>query len=352
MSVASVTLGEGNTPLLRSRAIGAEIGLPHLYFKLETVNPTGSYKDRFAAAAINDMLLRGKRRVIASSSGNAGAALAAYCAAAGMSCQIAVVIDAPDSKLKQMQAYGAELWKIQDFGLDAQVTEQMMNYLKQLGSAPDASLQITTYKHCPTGMAGVESISHELMAQMQAENRPLNHVFVCAGGGGLTLAVARGLQKSAEQQAIPHRPRVHCVQPTGNNTIAGPLREGLPEARSCVSTTKITGLQVASVLDGNEVIPACRDSGGTGHLVEDASIYHWQTQLARREGIFCEPAGAAALAGAVQAVQSGLLSPEETVVCLVTGSGFKDAASIDRMLQSVSCPVLSLAEFQAQTSSH
>ena len=83
MDLEKFTLGEGQTPLLRSRHIGPAAGLDHLYFKLETVNPTGSYKDRFAAAAITDMLAKGKNRVVTCSSGNAGSALAAYSAAAG-----------------------------------------------------------------------------------------------------------------------------------------------------------------------------------------------------------------------------------------------------------------------------
>mgnify|MGYP002701073894 FL=1 len=105
-----LTLGEGETPLLHSRSIGPDAGLPNLYFKLETTNPSGSYKDRFAATAVSDMLARGKKRCVATSSGNTGAALAAYCAAAGIRCQIAVVETAPEDKLRQMLAYGLLLY--------------------------------------------------------------------------------------------------------------------------------------------------------------------------------------------------------------------------------------------------
>src|ERR1700677_1597422 len=97
-----ISLGEGQTPLLRSRRIGPSVGLSNLFFKLETVNPTGSYKDRFAAAAIADMLQHGKHRCIATSSGNTGAALAAYCAAGNLRCEIVAVQTAPDKKPKQM----------------------------------------------------------------------------------------------------------------------------------------------------------------------------------------------------------------------------------------------------------
>jgi len=341
------SLGEGHTPLIRSRFIGPQAGLDQLHFKLESVNPTGSYKDRFAAAAINAMLRNGQTRVIASSSGNAGAALAAYCAAAGLDCEIAVVMLAPDSKLKQMQAYGARLTRIDGFGNDPDITERTMAFLKRLGDRPGAAMQITAYRYCPIGMAGVEAISHELVEQAVAIGRRIEHVFVCAGGGGLGLAVARGFESAIRDRTLSHPPQIHCVQPQGNDTIAGPLRDGDLTARPCRSTTAISGLQVANVIDGNELLSACRASGGTGFLVTDERVYELQQLLAQKEGIFCEPAAAVGLAGALQAAQEGRLNRDAPVVCLITGSGFKDQTSLDRMVADQACPLLTLDAFQA-----
>lgn len=346
-----LTLGEGNTPLIRSRFIGPQAGLEQLHFKLESVNPTGSYKDRFAVAAINAMRRAGQTRVIASSSGNAGAALAAYCAAAGLDCEIAVVELAPASKLKQMQAYGARLTRIDGFGTDPDITERTMDYLRQLGNRPDSALQITAYRFCPLGMAGVETISHELIARAASFSRPIEHVFVCAGGGGLGLAVARGFESAVRAGTIAQSPQIHCVQPAGNDTIAGPLRRGEPTARACQSTTAISGLQVANVIDGNELLAACRATGGSGFLVTDERVLELQRTLALREGIFCEPAAAVGLAGALQAAQEGSLNRDAPVVCLITGSGFKDQASLDRMVAEQACPLRTLDQFQAQNGS-
>ena len=340
----SFTLGEGNTPLIPSRFIGPAWGLRHLFFKLETVNPTGSYKDRFAAAAIADMRAKGKLHVVATSSGNAGAALAAYAAAAGMTCTIAVVEGAPEGKLRQMDAYGADICKIEGFGLDSQITQNTFDFLQQAGAQDDTQLQISAYRHSPVGMAGVEAISHEIAAQLKPRKQPIDHVFTCAGGGGLTLAVARGFAACMSQGALESSPRVHCVQPRGNNTIAGPLRAGKTAAKSVACTTSISGLQVASVIDGNETIAACRQSGGTGFLVDDADVYQLQKDLAAREGIFSEPAGAVPLAGLKQALAEGMISPDSVVVCLVTGTGFKDLDSFG----GTDCPTLSLAQFQSR----
>ncbi|QDV69229.1 Threonine synthase [Rosistilla carotiformis] len=341
-----ITLSQGNTPLLRSQRIGPALGLQNLFFKLETVNPTGSYKDRFAAAAVTDMLRQGKRRVIATSSGNTGSALAAYSAATGMECTIAIVDGAPDGKLRQMLAYGAKICRVRGFGLDAQITQATFECLQRMGNQPDAQLQISAYHYSPIGMRGVESLGREIIDQLASTEQHADHIFSCAGGGGLTLAVARGVSAAMEQHATLPTPKIHCVQPIGNNTIAGPLRDGSDHAQITQCATKISGLQVPTVIDGDAVIAACRASGGTGVLVPDDAIYLAQRELARKEGIFSEPAGAVPLAGLIDAIDKGIVQPDQTIVCLVTGTGFKDVDSIDAMLRPNLCPTISLEHFE------
>ena len=345
-----VTLGEGNTPLVRSRSIGPAAGLQHLYFKLESSNPSGSYKDRFGAAAISDMLARGKTRCEATSSGNTGAALAAYCAAAGIDCHIAIVETAPLGKLQQMMSYGANIYRIRGFGTDPQISTDGIEYIRARAERPGAQLQISAFKDCPVGMAGVQTIAYELAEQARSgeiNGGKIDHVFVQAGGGGLTLATARGYAQLMQRGEIDGGPAVHCVQPEGNDTMAGPLRQGAGEGRSVNCTTTISGLQVASLIDGNEVIAACRASGGTGHLVNDELTYEAQRRLAEQEGIFSEPAGAIGVAGALKALQTGDIQPDDHVVCLITGIGFKDPESLERMIAERECPLCELSELVA-----
>jgi len=336
-----ITLGEGDTPLLRSRTFGPARGMNNLFFKMESMNPTGSYKDRFGAASISHMLATGRQRSIGTSSGNTGAAVAAYCAAAQIDCQIAIVETAPMGKLKQMLAYGARLYRVRGMGTDPKASEDSMAILRQKADQPDAQLQISAFKFCRPGMEGVKTISYEL--HEQAEDA-IDHVFVQAGGGGLTLAVADGFGDLVEHGQCRRVPAVHCVQPEGNDTIAGPLREGLTEGRNCQCTSNVSGLQVASVIDANEVIPACRATGGTGHLVTDDSVWETQKALAEGEGIFCEPAGATALAGALDALRRGEIQADDHVVCLITGIGFKDDAAVERMNAARECPLIDPAE--------
>lgn len=342
-----LTLGEGSTPLVRSHRLGPSVGLPNLYFKLEFTNPSGSYKDRFAVMAIADMVARGKTTCIATSSGNTGASLAAYCALAGMKCEIAIVEAAPEGKLQQMLAYGATLYKVRGFGVDSEVSERVFSCLKALSSRPEAEMQISAFHYSPVGMTGVYTLSYELAEQAP---EPWNHVFCMAGGGGLTLAVSRGFARLQETGRLARMPQVECVQPAGNNTIAGPLRAGRTAAEATRCTSRISGLQVPNVIDGNEVIAALRQHGGTGHLVSDELVWETQKRLAREEGIFSEPAGATAVAGCLQAAREGLLDPQAHVVCLVTGSAFKDPTALAAMTSDSSCPLIELADLERRVS--
>jgi threonine synthase len=323
-SDARVTIGEGNTPLVPSRRVGPEAGFRRLVFKLDALNPTGSYKDRFAVLALSAMRARGEKHCLGTSSGNSGAALAATGAAGSIPCTLLLVEGAPAGKLTQMGAYGARLVTVRGFGHSAETTHNVMELLKERSERGDAALQISAFTYSPTGMAGVQTLAWELAEQCP---QALDRVFLPVGGGGFGLAVARGFE--APGRPASPSPAIHCVQPEGNDTLATPLREGAARAQSVSCTTRISGLQVPNVIDDDELLVAARRSGGTGHAVSDERILEAHRRLHREEGISCEPAGAAALAGALDAAKEGTINPDETVVCIVTGSGFKDPASLE-----------------------
>ncbi len=339
-----ISLGEGQTPLVRSRRIGPEAGLPHLYFKLEGTNPTGSFKDRFAAVGISHMLQAGRTECIATSSGNTGAALAAYTAVAGIRCRIAIVEPAPLGKLSQMLAYGADIFKVKSFGLDPEIDRGTFQTLRKIAQKPKHALQVSGYVFSPEGMCGVETLSFELAEQLQG----IQHVFCPAGGGGMCVGVARGFDTLVQNQRLDCSPAVHCVQPEGNDTISSRLRDGFDRAQNVECTSQISGLQVSSVVDGHLAIEACRPAGGTGYTVTDEDVWHLQKRLAREEGIFTEPAGAVALAGALKAAELGELAADAAAVCVVSGIGFKDMKAVDRINADVDCPVIDLDTLQSE----
>jgi threonine synthase len=326
-----VTLGEGDTPLVHSKQIGRALGFENLYFKLEMLNPTGSYKDRFASCAVSDMLQQKLSFCFSTSSGNTGSAMSAYSAASGLRCLLVIVDGAPQCKLRQMQVYGSDTIVIREFGKDVNVTKEVIDRLNDTALRYHTSVQISSYSHSPVGMAGVQTLAYEI-AEAMTDNDV--HVFSPAGGGGLTLAILRGFETWKKNHPGFRLPKIHCVQPTGNDTIASALRNGLSNAVEInASTTAISGLQVPAVLDGDEVVAGCRESGGNGHLVSDELIYECQEQLATREGIFCEPAGAVSLAGLRKAIENNEINKKATIVCVITGHGFKDSVSGNKIAE-------------------
>jgi len=162
----------------------------------------------------------------------------------------------------------------------------------------------------------------------------VDQIFSPAGGGGLTLAIAKGVRLYSEQKAGARAPKVNCVQPEGNDTIASALRSKAGEATAILySTTSISGLQVPNVLDGDAVIKECMELEGNGYVVTDEKVFAFQRKLALQEGIFCEPAGAVALAGLALAAEKKEVKPNERVICIITGSGFKDMGCVDEHYQ-------------------
>ncbi len=320
-ATASATMGEGNTPLVAAVAQPVpQAG--RLYFKLESSNPTGSYKDRFVAAEVTRMMRTGVTACLATSSGNTGSALAAYCARYGLRCLILVNQDAPSGKLMQMQAYGAHVLRVPAFVSDPAVTSAVFNLLQDVSQRWNVPLVISAFRFCPEGMQGVESISGELEAV-----RP-DHVFVPVGGGGLYSAIAQGFLSSGGKP-----PRIHGVQPEGCLTMVAGYRSGSDQFVPPRSTTQISGLSVPMDIDASRALRLAQKCGGTGIAVSDEEVFSAQKLLMEREGIYAEPAGATAFAGWRRALEAGVVTRGETSVCLVTGHGFKDPISVMRIAQ-------------------
>lgn len=317
-----VSLGEGNTPLIESVHVGPSLGIDRLFFKLENCNPSGSYKDRFIASETARMLRIGARACVATSSGNTGSALAAYCARYGVTCLIVVNEDAPAGKLEQMQAHGAHIFRVKDFVTRPQVTERVFQILKELSTRQGLPLVVSAFRYCPEGMSGVESIADELLQQSPSR---IDHVFVPVGGGGLFSAVCRGFDRHPDAAA-----RVHAVQPGGCSTVVAAFERGDSEIQPVESTTHISGLSVPFDIDASLALEHLKRRGGRGFAVEDEEVIEMQQILLSKEGVYCEPAGAAALAGLCKARNLGEVNGSDTVVCLVTGHGFKDPASVHR----------------------
>lgn len=311
----AVTLGEGKTSVVHSHRLARSIGLQSLMFKLESCNPTGSYKDRFAASQVNAMRARSVRSCLATSSGNTGSALAAYCARYQIRCSVVVNEHAPAGKLMQMQAHGARVIRVKGFATSSEITKDVYARLEDYSRASGAPLVVSAYRYCPEGMKGVEGLGQELH-----DVPGLRHVFVPVGGGGLYSAVCRGLAVTGV--------RVHAAQPSGCLTLVACWQRGDDHILPVESNTRISGLTVPFDIDASLALKLLRENGGLGFAVSDEDVFESQRMLLELEGIYCEPAGAAALAAARIARRDKMIGDDEPVVCLVTGHGFKDPDSI------------------------
>jgi threonine synthase len=317
---SSGSLGEGNTPVVASISTNSSGGL---WFKLESCNPSGSYKDRFIAAEMRRLVPMGVEACLATSSGNTGSSLAAYSARFGIKCLIVVNADAPAGKLAQMQAHGAHVLRVPGFVSDRGISASVFDVLHTLSKRYSLPLVVSAFCMCPEGMRGVEMIATELL--------PLNpdHVFVPVGGGGLYSAVVQGFLGNTQKP-----PRVHAVQPEGCLTLVASYLNNSPEVKSVQSTTRISGLSVPNDLDASRGLRLLRRCNGTGIAVSDEEVFFAQKMLTRKEGIYCEPAGATSFAGWLRAIKDGTVAAGERSVCLVTGHGFKDPDSVGRLADS------------------
>jgi threonine synthase len=324
-NISSVgSLGEGNTPLVESSYIGKEVGIPHLFFKSEHMNPTGSFKDRFAAVEVALMRQAGIRSFIATSSGNTGSALAAYSARHDIKCRIFINEITPANKLTQMLIYGAKLFRVKGFGISEEKSRFIFQRLQALSEECETRLVISAYEYSSAGMEGVKTIAYELVEQMKGVP---NLVFVPVGGGGLLTAIWRGFVDLKAQKLISVLPRIIAVQPRLNDTVVTPFFNGSLRAQAVATTTAVSGLAVQIDIDATRALQCVRESEGSGVLVTDSASLEVQKELCLREGLYVEPAGAVSVAGFLEAVAQRRVAPDEKVVCILSGHGFKDPAS-------------------------
>jgi threonine synthase len=334
-------LGEGNTPLIKSGIGGSD----NLFFKLEQLNPTGSFKDRFAAVETALMRHKGVQACIATSSGNTGSALAAYSARRGMRCLILVNETAQENKLRQILAYGARIFRVRGLGVSNEQSALIFDRLQELAEQSHTRLVISAFKYSPLGMEGIKTIAYELAEQLGAAP---DQIFVPVGGGGLLSGIWRGFLDLKERLLIGRLPRMNAVQPTLNDTVVTPLIEGLDQARDVDTTTSISGLAVQIDIDATLALKSVRASGGRGYSVEEEEIQRVQRQLCLRDGMFVEPAGATSVAGYLKAASLRDVRADEKVICILTGHGLKDMSSVGRFAQRTQIRKIDLSDITSK----
>ncbi len=337
-----VSLGEGDTPLLLSSRLGPASGTERLYFKNEGLNPTGSYKDRIASVGITYLRQLERRAWAATSSGNAGASLAAYGARAAVDGYLFTLERAPRAKIAQIMSYGPQVMSVKGLGYDPAAEKATWANIEALCDANDWLMLITARSNSPHAMEGAKTIAYEICQQLHDEAPDV--VYVPVGGGGLLSSIWKGFKEWRRAGHIERLPRMVAVQPVGCDPVtqaweAGRQVEPLEDCASAVS-----GIILTSPPDGDLVLGDLRESDGWALSIADEVTYAAQAELASQEGLFIEPAAAVVWAAIKADLASGRLRGDEKIVGLLTGIGFKDSAAVQRMSDDKPLPRIEASE--------
>lgn len=309
-------LAVGGSPLLDAPVLGRELALLRLWLKDDTRLPSASFKDRAGFVALAHAHARREPLVAGASTGNAASSLACLAARIGMKTLIFLPENAPRAKVAQILLYGAQVVAVrgtydQAFDLCLAACERHGWYNRNTG-------------HNPYTREGKKTCAFEIAEQMDW-NVP-DWVFVPTGDGNILSGIWKGFVELREAGLTERVPRLAAVQAERSNAIQLAF-DGDGELRPVGGETIADSISVSLPRDGHAAVRALRESRGLAVLVSDDDIRAAMRLLARTEGVFAEPAAAAAIAGVARAVREGRVRASESTVALVTGNGLKDVNS-------------------------
>ncbi len=317
-----VCLGEGFTPLLQARSLGAKLGLANLYLKDESQNPTGSFKARGLAVAVSMARELGIKKLAIPSAGNAAGALAAYAASAGLKAAVFLPEETPLSNRVECSLLGAEVvlvpGSIKDCG-------------RVLRERADGWFDMSTLRE-PYRLEGKKTLAYEIVEQLGGRV-PDAIVYPTGGGTGLI-----GMWKALdEMQALGWigraRPRMFAVQAAGCAPMVRAFAAGAAGAEEWSNPrTVASGLRVPAAIGDFLILRVLRQSRGTALAVEDHAMLEGVRRLAETEGMITSPEGGATVAALERLLADGFLSGYETIVLMLTASGYKYLEALERLV--------------------
>lgn len=323
---AAIPLKVGGTPLYHARRLGKDIGLPRLYLKDETLNPSASLKDRASAIAVGRALDVGANVVSVASTGNAGSSLACLAAASGLDAVVFVPADAPRAKLVQMLAFGARVLAVKGNYDDA--------YDLCLAASKEFGWFNRSTGYNAFTREGKKTCSYEIWQDLngQAPDR----VVVPVGDGNIISAIWKGWRDLHAIGLVDRLPKIDCAQSERSDAISrtihqvqcsGQAETGWPGVAEVKANTLADSIAVDRPRDGLAAVRAVIESGGEAVTVSDEEILAAIPEMARSSGVFPEPAAATPWAAVRKMVANQQIAADERVVCIVTGNGLKDIAN-------------------------
>ncbi|MEM1660398.1 MAG: threonine synthase [Candidatus Bathyarchaeia archaeon] len=315
-----IDLEVGYTPLRRCDRLAKALGLKTLYIKDDTVNPTGSFKDRPAAVAVSKALEFDAEAVGCASTGNLAAAAAAHAAKAELPCYVFIPADTEINKIIQAATYGANIIAIKGN------YDEVNRFALQTAEAYNWAFANINMR--PYYVEGSKTLAFEVCEQLGWKTP--DHIIVPTASGALLCAIDRGLKQFNELGLINNESvKLTAAQPEGCSPIVNAFKSGKDIIEPIEKPRTIArSLAIGDPADGIYALKAIRQSGGIAESASDDEIISAIKLLGKTEGIFAEPAGGVAIAVAKKLVESGEISRDEEVVCCVTGSGFKASECI------------------------
>jgi threonine synthase len=311
----AVTMGEGMTPLVPLRRLGRELGMPNLYAKVEGANPTWSFKDRLASSAVSVARAMGSQVITGSSSGNAGAATAAYSARAGLPCVMFTTQQFPAAMKVGMAVYGTLLVAMPTI---ADRWTMVAAGVERLGWFPVTIFMYPLVGSNPHGIEGYKTIAFELVEQL---GRVPDHVVFPVGAGDAFSGAWKGFSEYRALGFTDRVPVLHAAE------VFGPLQHALETGSEDVGEVPwgpTPAISVGLNTSAYQALSVLRESGGAAETATETQILDMQRRLAATEGIYAEASSVLTLAALPRMVERGAVDPDGIIVTVLTSSGLKD----------------------------
>lgn len=315
--VKAVSLGEGHTPLLEAKNLESILGIKKLFLKNESVNPSGTYKDRFATVAVSLEKWKRTSAIALGSAGNAAASLAAYAAVADIPCVVLLPNKAVKERAMQIMSYGAKFLLLED-------TIDKCIRLAEEGDKKGLWKNVsTTTRYYPQGTEGYKTIAYELAEQM---NYQVPDWIVCpVGGGSLISKIYEGFVEMKQREMITAIPRFAAVQAEGCKPLVEAYEKGEKKTEKWENPDTIAfAIADIDTFEGETVLQLIEETQGTAVSVDDEDIRRAMILLSTKEAVLAEPSSAVTAAAAEKLLQKKIMKEEESAVCIITGNAMRD----------------------------
>lgn len=320
VKIDPVTLKEGGTPLYRAERLEKEVGVRRVYVKHEGLNPSGSFKDRGMTVGVTKALELGRKAVACASTGNTSASMAMYAAKAGLKAYVLLPAGKVAlGKVAQALMHGAKV-----IGIDGNF-DDALRIVREVCSREPIYLLNSINPFRPEGQ---KTIAYEIADEIGVPDR----VVLPVGNAGNISAIYKGFKELREVGLTDSMPKMTGIQAEGAAPIYRAFKEGREDITPVENPETIaTAIRIGNPVSAKKALRAIYSTNGLAEVVSDSEIIEAQKFLAAKEGIGVEPASAASVAGLRKLAANGMLDPDETIVCVVTGNLLKDPETVVRV---------------------